>query len=52
MLDQLETQARDRGLLLRLQMGRPLGLWSLRLVVAQSTASGGVQLLGEMKGWA
>ena len=52
MLDQLETQARDRGLLLRLQMGRPLGLWSLRLVVAQSTASSGVQLLGEMKGWA
>ena len=35
MLEQLEAEARDRGLLLRLQVGRPLGLWSLRLVVAQ-----------------
>ena len=35
MLEQLEAEARERGLLLRLQVGRPLGLWSLRLVVAQ-----------------
>ena len=40
MLEQLESEALERGLLLRLQVGRPLGLWSLRLVVAsQSTAS-------------
>ena len=38
MLEQLEAEARDRGLLLRLQVGRPLGLWSLPLE--------------EMKGWA
>ena len=34
MLEHLEAEARERGLLLRLQVGRPLGLWSLRLVVA------------------
>ena len=52
MLEQLETEARERGLLLRLQVGRPLGLWSLRLVVAQQAPSGSLLLLGEMKGWA
>ena len=51
MLEQLEAEARERGLLLRLQVGRPLGLWSLRLVVAQQGSSGKL-LLGEMKGWA
>ena len=35
-MDQLEKEARERDLLLRLQVGRPLGLWSLRLVVARS----------------
>ncbi len=52
MLEQLEAEARERGLLLRLQVGRPLGLWSLRLVVARQAASGSLLLLGEMKGWA
>ena len=52
MLEQLEAEAQERGLLLRLQVGRPLGLWSLRLVVAQQAASGSLLLLGEMKGWA
>ena len=52
MLDQLEQQADQRNLLLRLQVGRPLGLWSLRLVVARPSASGAFQLLGEMKAWA
>ncbi len=51
MLDQLEMEARQRGLLLRLQVGRPLGLWSLRLVVARSQSER-LQLLGEMKAWA
>ena len=52
MLEHLEAEARERGLLLRLQVGRPLGLWSLRLVVARQAASGSLLLLGEMKGWA
>jgi hypothetical protein len=52
MLEQLEAEAQERGLLLRLQVGRPLGLWSLRLVVAQQAESGSLLLLGEMKGWA
>ena len=51
MLDQLEKEARRRDLLLRLQVGRPLGLWSLRLVVARSQSQR-LQLLGEMKAWA
>lgn len=51
-LEQLEQQARDQGLLLRLQVSRPLGLWTLRLVVAQSIQEGRLQLLGEMKAWA
>ena len=52
MLEQLEAEARERDLLLRLQVGRPLGLWSLRLVVARQASSGSLLLLGEMKGWA
>ena len=52
LLERLELQARERGLLLRLQVGRPLGLWSLRLVVACPGSNGTAQLLGEMKGWA
>ncbi|MBL6797795.1 MAG: hypothetical protein ISQ53_03260 [Synechococcus sp. BS307-5m-G39] len=51
MLDQLEREACSRDLLLRLQVGRPLGLWSLRLVVARSSGER-LQLLGEMKAWA
>ncbi len=51
-LAQLEAEAERRGLLLRLKVGRPLGvLWSLRVVVARRQA-GGLQLLGELKGWA
>ncbi len=50
----LETEARRRGLLLRLQVQRPLGLvWSLRVGVARRAESGGaLHLLGELKGWA
>ena len=51
-LDDLERQARDAGLLLRLKVGRPLGLWSLQLVVAQAADDRGYRLLGEMKAWA
>ena len=52
LLEQLERQAHERGWLLRLQVGRPLGLWTLRLVVACPGPTGTAQLLGEMKGWA
>ena len=52
MLNDLEVQARERGLLLRLKVGRPLGLWSLRLVVAEQLAADRLQLQGEMKAWA
>ena len=52
LLEDLELQARQRDLILRLQVGRPLGLWSLRLVVARPGSTGSLQLLGEMKGWA
>lgn len=52
MLNDLEAQARERGLLLRLKVGRPLGLWSLRLVVAEQLPADRLQLQGEMKAWA
>ena len=55
----LEAEASRRGLLLRLQVGRPLGLlWSLRVGVARrdppgpSGQTGALVLLGEVKGWA
>ena len=47
-LDQLEGQAREQGLLLRLQVGRPLGLWSLRLAVAKPIGDSRLRLLGEI----
>ena len=51
-LAQLEAEAQRRGLLLRLQVGRPLGLlWSLRVGVARRQGPGLV-LLGDLKGWA
>lgn len=51
-LVQLEAEACRRGLLLRLQVGRPAGLgWSLRLGVARRDGERLV-LLGEIKGWA
>jgi hypothetical protein len=45
----LEAEARRRGLLLRLQVRRPLGLWTLRVGVARPQP---LALLGELKGWA
>ncbi|MFM7087384.1 MAG: hypothetical protein ACKOXO_10405 [Cyanobium sp.] len=59
----LEAEARRRGLLLRLQVRRPLGvLWSLRVGVARprpampGPAPGpggeGLELLGDLKGYA
>jgi len=51
-LESLEKQASLSNLLLRLQLRRPLNLWTFRLVVAQSTDTNIVKILGEMKGWA
>ena len=48
----LEKEASDRGLLLRIQVRRPLNIWSFRLVVGERTSDDKIQLLGEMKGWA
>ncbi len=51
-LNLLEKEASDMGLLLRIQVRRPLNIWSLRLVVGEITSKDKIQLLGEMKGWA
>ena len=51
-LADLESDASDRGLLLRIRLNRPLGLWALRLVVASRQSDGPPRLLGELKGWA
>ena len=48
----LEKEASDRGLLLRIQVRRPLNIWSFRLVVGELTSNDKIQLWGEMKGWA
>jgi len=48
----LENEASNRGLLLRIQVRRPLAIWSFKLVVGEMTNNDKVQLLGEMKGWA
>jgi len=50
---ELEAEARRRGLLLRLQVARPLGLlWSLRIGVAQRRDGERLVLLGDLKAWA
>ena len=48
----LEKEASDRGLLLRIQVRRPLNFWSIRLVVGEIISKDKIQLWGEMKGWA
>ena len=48
----LEKEASERGLLLRIQVRRPLNIWSFRVVVGKKTSKDRIQLLGEMKGWA
>jgi hypothetical protein len=52
-LEQLEQRAAARGLMLRLQSGRPLGvLHAIRAGVAMRQPDGRLTLLGELKGWA
>ena len=48
----LEKEASERGLLLRIQVRRPLNIWSFKLVVGEIISNNKIQLLGEMKGWA
>ena len=48
----MEAEADRRGWKLRLSALRPLGLWSLRAVVARPLEPGRAELLGELKGWA
>ena len=48
----LEKEAFERGFLLRIQVRRPLNIWSFKLVVGEITSKTKIQLLGEMKGWA
>jgi len=51
-LAHLEKKASDCGLLLRVQVRRPLDLWSFKIVVGEQINTEKVQILGEMKGWA
>ena len=51
-LVELEQEASKRGLLLRIQVRRPINIWSFRIVVAETKSPEKIQLLGEMKGWA
>ncbi len=51
-LAELESQASNAGLLLRIQIRRPLNIWTLRLVVGEYLSPTKVKILGELKGWA
>ena len=52
-LEQLEQWASARGLMLRVQSGRPLGmLHAIRAGVASQQPDGRLVLFGELKGWA
>ena len=52
LLDQLESEASENDLILRVQVRKPLNIWTLRLVVAEKIDNYGVKILGEMKAWA
>jgi len=51
-LDNLEKEAFDSALLLRVKVSRPLRLWTLRVVVADYIEANKIRVLGEMKAWA
>ena len=51
-LAELESEAALLGLVLRVQIRRPINLWTIRLVVGKYLDTNRVKLLGEMKGWA
>tara|TARA_Y100001968_G_scaffold329324_1_gene378427 strand:- start:58 stop:567 length:510 start_codon:yes stop_codon:yes gene_type:complete len=51
-LNELEKNASDVGLLLRIQIRRPFKLWAIKLVVAEKIHDQKIQIWGEMKAWA
>tara|TARA_Y100001968_G_scaffold330281_1_gene381693 strand:- start:162 stop:698 length:537 start_codon:yes stop_codon:yes gene_type:complete len=51
-LSGLEKEAYDSGLVMRIQVRRPLNLWTFKLVVAEYLSPKKVRILGEMKAWA
>ncbi len=51
-LNSLEKEASSASLLLRIQVRRPLSIWTFKVVVAEKVQLNKVQLLGELKGWA
>tara|TARA_Y100001968_G_scaffold195210_1_gene179071 strand:- start:5818 stop:6336 length:519 start_codon:yes stop_codon:yes gene_type:complete len=51
-LSDLELKASQSGFLLRIQVSRPLNLWSFKVVVAEKLDTDKIKILGEMKGWA
>ncbi|MCP9773062.1 hypothetical protein KBY66_10555 [Synechococcus sp. Tobar12-5m-g] len=51
-LAELEQRAAQRGLQLRIQRRRRLGVWGLKVAVARCPKGRPLELLGELKGWA
>ena len=51
-LKKLEKESQEHNLLLRIQVRRPFGIWTLRLVVAEQIGPRKIQIWGEMKAWA
>ncbi len=51
-LNYLEKIASNSGLILRIQVRRPLSLWSFKVVVATKVDINKIKIFGEMKGWA
>ncbi|WP_320677071.1 hypothetical protein [Prochlorococcus sp. MIT 1300] len=51
-LNQLEKLASDSGFLLRIKVRKPLGIWAVKVVIAEKTVLGKIQIWGEMKAWA
>ncbi len=51
-LKSLSEDASNSGFILRIQVRRPLNLWSVRVVVATYLEPEKIQILGEMKAWA
>ena len=51
-LSDLEKKAFSSGLLLRVQVNRPMNIWTFKIVVAREFEEGKIRILGEMKGWA
>ncbi len=51
-LNVLENEASKAGFLLRMQVRRPLNIWTIKVVVAVVENPDKVKLLGEVKGWA